>query len=185
MSRDYRKSRFPAFFPLGFPYFVPLILIFFLFPQKVYSADVTLAWYPPIIQQNLAGYTVFYREEGRTYDYSYPAWEAWLEELENPDDPRCTIYNLDDGITYCFVARSFNFSGEQSGDSNEVCYQSSGNLSPIADAGPDQTVDEGGGGGAGSPNDRPVQPADDGGGGGGGCFIATASTVDMFLSLGI
>jgi hypothetical protein len=150
------KSRFPAFSPLGFVYFVPSVLILFLLPQNVYGVDVTLAW-DPNSEQDLGGYTVFYREEDQTYDYSYPAWEAWLEELQNPDDPRCTIYNLHDSITYCFVARAFDIWGNEGGNSNEVCYQSSENLPTPA-------------------------PSDDGGGGGGGCFIATAS-MDRHVSI--
>jgi len=89
-------------------------LVFFLFPQNVYSLDVPLAW-DPNSEDNLAGYRIFYREDGQSYDYEEPAWEG--------SKTTCTIYNLNDNTTYYFVARAFDTLGSESGDSNEACYQ--------------------------------------------------------------
>ena len=102
------------------------VLVLFLFPQNVFSAQVTLAW-DPNSEEDLAGYEVFYREEGQSYSYNQPAWEG--------TDTTCTISKLNDNTTYYFVARAFDMSGNESGDSNEVRYQP--NVPPAAD---DQSI---------------------------------------------
>jgi hypothetical protein len=109
------KSRFLYFLACVFIYFVPLIFILLLSTQNVYSFDATLAW-DPNSEKNLDGYRIFYRENGQGYDYEVPAWEG--------SKTTCTIYNLDDNTTYCFVARAVDTEGAESGDSNETCYQS-------------------------------------------------------------
>jgi len=107
------KSRFHSFLPRCFTYFVPLILVLLVSAQNVFSAEVTLAWNPNS-EEDLAGYRVFCREEGESYHYNDPAWEGDKTETS------CTIYNLDDHTTYCFVVRAFDTFGNESGDSSEV-----------------------------------------------------------------
>ena len=132
--RTISQSRFFRFSPLSFISVVAIPLIFLLFPKNAHSTDVTLSW-DANSEEDLAGYRIFYREAGQSYDYNDPLWEG--------SETTCTAYNLDDMTTHCFVVRAFDTSGNESGDSNEVCYQPSFNLAPAADAGPDQTVDEG------------------------------------------
>ncbi len=79
-----------------------------------YATDVTLKW-TPNNEPNLAGYTVFYRQEGQSYNYTNPYWET--------TDPTCTIYDLDETKTYHFIVRAFSTEGFQSGNSNEVCLE--------------------------------------------------------------
>jgi len=74
--------------------------------------QVTLEW-SPNSEPDLAGYRVFLREDGQSYDYTNPSWEG--------TGAMCTIYDLDDTKTYYFVARAFDSEGFESGDSNEVC----------------------------------------------------------------
>jgi len=125
MDDTYIKPRFPSFLPRCFTYFVPLILVLLVSAQNVFSAEVTLAWYPNS-EEDLAGYRVFCCQEGESYHYNDPAWEGDKTETS------CTIYNLDDHTTYCFVVRAFDTSGNESGDSNEVCYEPPGsNLPPL------------------------------------------------------
>jgi len=50
---------------------------------------------------------------------------------------------LEDDVTYYFLARAFDQAGNESGDSNEMVYYGGENESPLAKAGPDQTVNEG------------------------------------------
>jgi len=114
------RTRFSTF---GFLSLFTFVLVFFLFPQNVYSFDVTLAW-DPNSEKDLAGYRIFYREEGQSYNYEEPAWEG--------SETTCTIYNLDDNTTYCFVARAFDIWGTESGDSNVTCYASPKNEPPPA-----------------------------------------------------
>jgi len=91
----------------------------------------------PNTEADLAGYRIFSREQSQSYDYASPSWEG--------TDTSCTIYNLDETKTYCFVARAFDTYGNESQDSAEICkdFLTITNQPPTADAGPDQTVNEG------------------------------------------
>ena len=132
ISTKFLRPRSSGFFHFCVLFLAVLAPILFLFPQNVYAADVTLAW-DANSEEDLAGYRIFYREEGQNYDYNVPGWEG--------SDTTCTISNLNDNTTYYFVARAFDTSGTESGNSDEVCYQP--NIAPTADAGADQTVNEG------------------------------------------
>ena len=126
------RARFFCFSNIGVLSLVAFALLLLLFPQNVCALNIILDW-KESTKGDLAGYRVFCRQEGQSYNYNQPAWEG--------TDTTCPIYALDDEATYCFVVRAFNTSDNESADSNEVCYQA--NSLPTADAGPDQTVDEG------------------------------------------
>ena len=131
------RPRFSSRFLFSLLFLVALAPILFLFPQNLYAVDVTLAW-DANTEEDLAGYRVFYREEGQNYDYNHPAWEG--EKTETT----CTIYNLDDDTTHCFVARAFDTSDNESADSNEVCHQPTPtNHAPVLDTIGPKTVEEG------------------------------------------
>ncbi len=111
-------------------------LIFFPAYDASASTEVVLEW-TPNSEPDLAGYKVFYREGALSYDYTNPSWTG--------TDNFCTIYDLNETKTYCFVARAYDSEGFESGDSDEVCHMPTvipDNQPPIANAGPDQTVDE-------------------------------------------
>ena len=91
--------------------FIPL---FFGFVSPVYAVNVTLQWNPNS-EPNLAGYRVFSREKGQSYDYTNPSLEV--------AEASCIINNLDENKTYYFVVRAFDTKGIESGDSNEVCFK--------------------------------------------------------------
>ena len=120
IKRSNMKSCFPSFLACAFIYFISFILIFLLSAQNVYSLDVKLAWNPNSERDLVAGYRIFYREEGQSYNYEEPAWEG--------SETTCTIYNLDDNTTYYFVARAFDIGDSESGDSNEACYALQGTV---------------------------------------------------------
>jgi PKD repeat protein len=112
-------------------------LIFFPVYDAFASTEVVLEW-TPNSESDLAGYKVFCREEGQSYDYTNASWSG--------EDNYCTIYDLDENKQYCFVARAYDSEGFESGDSDEVCHIPTvmpDNQPPVANAGPDQTVDEG------------------------------------------
>jgi len=101
------------------------------------STEVVLEW-APNSEPDLAGYKVFCREQGQSYNYTTPSWSG--------TDNYCTIYDLDENKTHCFVARAYDSEGFESGDSEEVCHIPTPipeNQPPTANAGPDQIVDEG------------------------------------------
>jgi len=82
--------------------------------QKAYAAQLTLSWQPST-DPDVAGYRLFSREDGQSYDYDHPAWEG--------TGAICT-YEFDAVVntTYCFVVRAFDVAGNESVDSNEACW---------------------------------------------------------------
>jgi PKD repeat protein len=134
MARKFRTYRFN--FPFLFWHtFFTLIFLCLSTLNSSASTQVTLEWVPNS-EPDLAGYRVFFSEQGQSYDYANPAWEG--------TDTYCTLYDLDETKTYCFVVRAFDTEGFESEDSNEVCQAPLviPNQPPTADAGPDQTVNE-------------------------------------------
>jgi PKD repeat protein len=136
MAKIISKYRFNYSFLFWF-IFSTLTFIFFPGYNSFASTQVQLEW-SPNSEDDLDGYKVFCREEGQSYDYSNPSWKG--------TETYCTIYDLDETKTYCFVARAYDIEEFESGDSDEVCHMPTvipENQPPIANAGPDQTVDEG------------------------------------------
>jgi len=134
--RSIHKYRFNYSFILFWFIFVTLFFLLIFSPNSSASTQVTLEW-SPNSETDLAGYRVYSREEGQSYDYANPAWEG--------EETTCTIYDMDETKTYYFVVRAFDTEGFESDDSNEVCFEpgTTNNQPPISAAGPDQTVDEG------------------------------------------
>ena len=137
------KYRSPSFGARCFIYFLPLILILLLSAQNLFSAEITLAWNSNT-DPNLDGYKIFSRQEGDSYNYNHPDW------VGNHTETTCTIYGLDDNTTYYFVARAVDVEGNESADSDEVCYEPTESTLPHSET-------------------------SGGGNSGGGCFIATAA----------
>lgn len=77
------------------------------------AADVTLAW-DANSEPDLAGYRIFMHVEGDAYDYGTPDWQGTATT--------CTLMAPLQDTIYYFVARAFDDSGNESGDSNEVSY---------------------------------------------------------------
>jgi len=75
--------------------------------------DVSFRW-DQNSEPDLAGYKVFCREEGQSYNYTNPSWEG--------TDTMCTIYDLDETKTYYFVVRAFDTEGLESENANELCH---------------------------------------------------------------
>ena len=88
-----------------------LVLVGGFLASRAHAVDVTLAW-DANTESDLAGYRIFYREEGQNYDLANPDWEG--------TNTTCTISGLLDNITYYFVARAFDTSDNESLNSNEV-----------------------------------------------------------------
>ena len=127
----------PPFSALHFLLFCLIVITAFIsFPTKSGAAtQATLSW-DENSEPDLAGYSLYARQVGKTYNYTSPEWEG--------SDTSCTIYNLIDTVDYCFVVRAYDTDGNESPDSNEICLTNvSTNQGPIADAGEDQNVEPG------------------------------------------
>jgi len=125
------RSRIAFLSSLSFLPFIIVTLLLLLSPHSARAADVTLAW-DANTEADLAGYRIFYREEGQNYDYNNPGWEGTATT--------CTISALNDNTTYYFVARAFDTSNNESGDSDEVCYRP--NRPPVLNPIGAKTIDE-------------------------------------------
>ncbi len=111
-----------------------LLITFFLISQEAYAVNITLEW-DANIESDLAGYRVFARVEGDSFDYNNPDWQGTATT--------CTINDLDDDTDYYFVVRAYDTAENESVDSNEEHYEAPQNGVPTANAGPNQTVAEG------------------------------------------
>ena len=135
MFGNFSKYRFNCSF---YYWFILLTLIFpFFFMADASAATQASFRWESNTEPDLAGYRIFHREQSQSYDYANPSWEG--------TDAYCTVYNLDDSKTYFFVARAFDNEGYESESSIEASLDPGIiiNKPPTADAGPDQTADEG------------------------------------------
>ena len=130
--------------------FLLLFLMFFSPASIAHCLEPSFAW-DANTEPDLAGYKVFYRQEGQNYDYNNPAWYGTATT--------CTINGLDDNTTYYFVSRAYDIDGNESQNSVELAYE------------PEIIEDHDGGG---------ISSTTSSSSGGGGCFIATAAFGSKF-----
>ena len=111
-----RKSR-PGFNPpfegkiLFFLFFFASILSLLLSGIDAHAAQVTLTWNAST-SSNVAGYKIYYGTASGNYPYSVDAGNT----------TSYTLSGLSTGATYYIAAITYDSSGDQSGDSNEVSY---------------------------------------------------------------
>ncbi len=104
----FRNTRF------SYHVFISLVastLILFLCISNVYSAQATLSWNPNS-ESDLAGYKVYYGNSSRSYSIN----------VNVGNQTSYTVSNLVEGEIYYFAATAYDFSGNESGYSNEVSY---------------------------------------------------------------
>ncbi len=122
-----------TFFGKHFVLFVLAAVIFF--PVTANAVDTQLAW-GRSFGSDIAGYRLYYRQAHQSHDYNHPLWEGTETET--------AIAGLQPDTNYYFVVRAFNTSNIESADSNEVLFykEETNTSTPVADAGPDQTVND-------------------------------------------
>jgi hypothetical protein len=110
-----------------------LLLCAFFAPSLVHAAEVNLAW-DANTEPDVAGYRVYYGLGSRNYDHI----------LDVGNSTSCVVTGLEQGQTYFFAATAVNTANIESDFSNEVSAAlSTSNQPPLANAGPDQNVNEG------------------------------------------
>jgi hypothetical protein len=108
------------------------LLCAFFSPAVVQAAEVNLAW-DPNSEPDLAGYRVHYGLGSRNYDHV----------MDVGSSTSCVVTGLEQGRTYYFAATAVNTANIESDFSNEVSAAfSTSNQPPVANAGPDQNVNE-------------------------------------------
>ena len=121
------------------------ILIITIVGTFAHGFDTTLAW-DPNIEPNIVGYYLYTRDNGSEFYYQVDYYS--LDEID-PQNPQCSVKDMESDITYHFVVTALNDAGLESLYSNNVSVLNGRAI---------VTVSSGGGGG----------------GGGGGCFMSTA-----------
>ena len=103
-------------------HFVAIALCLGLAISSIWAATVTVTW-DENTESDIAGYRVYQRLAGGTYNYNSP-----VDDVEHPPVELPAIPN--DGATYCWVVRAYDTSGNTSGNSNEVCKTTPDTLPP-------------------------------------------------------
>ena len=115
-------------------FFLIILSSFIIFSYTAaLSAQVELAW-DPNTEQDLAGYKLYYGFESGNYIYS----------IDVGNQASYLISDLEPNRIHYFAATAYDTNGNESDFSEEITtLVSSGDMPPVANAGPDQTVDEG------------------------------------------
>lgn len=98
----------------------------------VKAAQVTLAWDPPNLEPDIAGYKIYYGTASRDY--------GWVIDVGNATT--FTVSDLSDGVSYYFTTTAYDTTNLESPYSNEVC--SSDLPSPSGTIGTHVTVTDSG-----------------------------------------
>lgn len=125
---------------LGFLSFVTSTLILAFSATFAYSVEVTLAW-DPNTEPDLAGYKIYYKTGSSGPPYNGTGATEGDSSIDVGNLTEFTLHGLTDCVTYFFVVTAYNTGGLESNYSEELIYET-GNHPPVADAGPDQTVEE-------------------------------------------
>jgi hypothetical protein len=90
---------------------VAVVLMVAVFVPSAWAMNITFTWNPNS-ESDLAGYRLFQRESGTSYDYGAP-----IAEIPAGTEV-CVVEDVSDG-DYRWVLRAFDTAGNESTDSNE------------------------------------------------------------------
>ncbi|MGA1825952.1 MAG: choice-of-anchor U domain-containing protein [bacterium] len=131
---------------------VALSIVCTVLKSNVYSSQVTLAW-DKNSEPDIVAYKIYYKTDFSGEPYEGTGAEegdspitVLLSSLVDPNNPTYSLTNLNNDLDYFFAVTAIDLTNNESDFSNEVSLlQSSDPISqpPIADAGPNQILDEG------------------------------------------
>lgn len=129
-NKFFRKATHQNFilFHFLFPIFTLLAIFNIFSPGIALAVDVKLQWDST---DQAAGYKLYYGIESRAYDFM----------IDVGSSLQYTVPDLNDNQLYYFAITAYN-EFDESDFSEEISYKPVINQPPIADAGPDQTVNE-------------------------------------------
>ncbi len=131
---DRQKTFYSTYLQLRFSILVVIIVslisLFSLIPSS-FSAEVMLEW-DPNTESDLAGYKMYYKTgssgtpyNGTGIDQGDSGINIPLENLATPDNPSFSLTGLQDNEFYYLVLTAVDSSGNESGYSNEIVYETS------------------------------------------------------------
>jgi hypothetical protein len=103
------KPRIPVSHPLKSVLIAGTFI--FAFCTSAFAYQLTLEW-DSNVEQDLAGYIVYYGTASRDYDY----------DVDVGEETSCTISNLYSGVTYYFAVTAYDIDGNESDYSPEITY---------------------------------------------------------------
>ena len=111
-------SRIISQFSISLPLksFLVAVTLIVVFHTSASAYQLTLEW-DSNVEQDLAGYIVYYGTASRDYDY----------DVDVGDETSCTISNLYSGTTYYFAVTAYDIDGNESDYSAEIIYPNSNN----------------------------------------------------------
>lgn len=132
------KVRVPVWIAVG----LWALLSTAIFTDFSQAADVALQW-DAVSNQNVEIYRLYSRIGDGSYDYSAPMWQARADECTDGTVSTCKLLNLQDNTLYYFVVRAVDAAGNESGDSNEVVFDTTPLGSAVGtDAGASEPADD-------------------------------------------
>lgn len=124
-------------FKVGIPVWIATCIIALLLiatvPGSSLAAQVTLQW-DAILDQGIVDYHLYARTASSQFDYTTPFKTVDAASNTSSGAVTCRLTGLTDDTLYYFVVRAVNTSGEESGDSNEVSYQTPAAIDNAADS---------------------------------------------------
>ena len=90
---------------------LPIITSLFFLSMPAFAETATVSW-DANTESDLSGYKIYYGTSSGSYD----------DVVDVGNTTSFSINNLVDGTTYFFVVTAFDFSGNESGFSNEVSF---------------------------------------------------------------
>lgn len=120
-----------------------LIFLLHLFSASSDARSVTLAW-DPNSETGLKGYKLYYKTGSGGAPYNGTGAVEGPSPVDVKNVTTFTLTGLSDMESYYFVVTAYNTGGLESGYSNQASIGPvASNAAPVANAGADQTVDEG------------------------------------------